>query len=98
MEIEQLAHQTPFWLALLSTGIIALLFEEAIFRLLIQDVIFDRSVLGILTASLIFALLHLVAGFSMSALLVHFGASDVIGTLYNFKGWHSVYGLDAYDR
>lgn len=86
LRIEQLTREVPFGLSLLATGLLAPIFEEVVFRYYIQDLIFGNTLLGLCASSLLFAALHLVSGFSWSALCSYFGVSLVVGGLYILSG------------
>lgn len=76
----------PFALSLLATGVLAPVFEEVVFRYYLQHLAFGNGAVGILLSSLLFALMHLVAGFSLSGLLSYMSASVVVGLLYLLTG------------
>ncbi len=84
--IEGLTEAVPFWLSLISTGILAPLFEEVIFRFYLQDTILGNTVLALLLSSALFALMHMVSGFTFSGFITYMGASLVVGSLYMLSG------------
>ncbi len=84
--IETLTREVPLGLSLLATGVLAPVFEEVVFRYYLQDLALGNGMTGLLVSSLLFALMHMVAGFSLSALLSYMGASVVVGVLYMVSG------------
>lgn len=85
-QIENLSKDLPFWLALISTGFLAPIFEEVIFRFYIQDLIFQNTILAIFLTSILFSLMHMVAGFSIAGFLTYMAASIVVSILYWLSG------------
>lgn len=86
LEIEKLTTEVPFSLFLISTGVLAPMFEEVVFRVYIQDLMFGNTLLGIIIASVLFSVMHMVSGFSWSGLVSYMGVSIVIGYLYLLSG------------
>lgn len=86
LQIEKLTKEVPFFISLISTGILAPVFEEIVFRFYIQDLIFGNTILAIFISSLLFSLMHMVSGFSISGFLTYMGASVVVGVLYVLTG------------
>lgn len=86
VDIERLIEQVPFGLTLLTTGCLAPIFEEVIFRLYFQDLILGNTWSAILLSSLFFAGMHLIRGFSIPSFLTYTGDSIVIGSLYWLTG------------
>ncbi|MBG9982786.1 CPBP family intramembrane metalloprotease [Aerococcaceae bacterium DSM 111020] len=85
-EIEKLNSKLPFWTAVLSTAIVAPLFEEYIFRLCIQDLCFGNGFLAIALTALLFSSLHMFSGFSLGYFLTYACSSIILSTLYRLTG------------
>lgn len=86
VQIEDLTREVPFLMSLISTGILSPVFEEVIFRFYIQDMVLGNTIIGILISSFLFAIMHMVSGFSFSGLITYMGASILVGALYMLSG------------